>query len=361
MNKTKQKTLDILAFLQSGGSIEETAERFGISVSNVNYVRGRYGLTKKHIEITETVIETIRQYRHEGKTNKEIAEYFNASITWLDNVISKHGLTNDYKKGLRVCDVCGTEYEAKIANQCYCSLRCRRKALRKRTSNAADDTAIKKRIAEKYTDFEYAGNYTGSNGTVDLKCKACGSIITRNSATLRKSDKRIVCEYCYEAEQEQKEAERKQREAEREEMHFQKRKEHIKAEVKRIATSKRICKGCGESFRAIAKNTICCSAECQRRYTNAVNDRNRRAKIKNALVDTDITLERVYEKDDGICYLCGDACEWIDYTDDNGVFIAGESYPSIDHVIPLSKGGKHSWSNVRLAHMYCNTLKSDAV
>lgn len=33
--------------------------------------------------------------------------------------------------------------------------------------------------------------------------------------------------------------------------------------------------------------------------------------------------------------------------------------PSVDHVKPLAKGGKHSWRNVVLAHRICNTLKSD--
>ena len=38
-------------------------------------------------------------------------------------------------------------------------------------------------------------------------------------------------------------------------------------------------------------------------------------------------------------------------------FIVGKKYPSIDHVIPLSKGGTHSWDNVKLAHFSCNSAK----
>jgi len=48
-------------------------------------------------------------------------------------------------------------------------------------------------------------------------------------------------------------------------------------------------------------------------------------------------------------------------SDGREVFIVGLEYPSLDHVIPLSKGGEHSMSNARLAHTYCNSIKSDQV
>jgi hypothetical protein len=30
---------------------------------------------------------------------------------------------------------------------------------------------------------------------------------------------------------------------------------------------------------------------------------------------------------------------------------------SLDHVVPLSRGGSHSWENVRCAHLSCNVAK----
>lgn len=38
-----------------------------------------------------------------------------------------------------------------------------------------------------------------------------------------------------------------------------------------------------------------------------------------------------------------------------------KAYPSIDHIIPVSHGGTHTWDNVELAHRYCNGVKSDKV
>lgn len=32
---------------------------------------------------------------------------------------------------------------------------------------------------------------------------------------------------------------------------------------------------------------------------------------------------------------------------------------TLDHIIPLSKGGTHTWDNVQLAHMSCNAGKCD--
>ena len=39
-------------------------------------------------------------------------------------------------------------------------------------------------------------------------------------------------------------------------------------------------------------------------------------------------------------------------------FIAGNMYPSIDHVIAVANGGTHEWSNVKLAHRICNSNKN---
>ena len=77
------------------------------------------------------------------------------------------------------------------------------------------------------------------------------------------------------------------------------------------------------------------------------------------MVDPDITIQKLYRRDNGICYLCGGLCDWNDKEIRENTIVCGNQYPSIDHVMPLSKGGLHSWDNVRLAHRICNSLKSD--
>lgn len=78
------------------------------------------------------------------------------------------------------------------------------------------------------------------------------------------------------------------------------------------------------------------------------------------VVDKGITLKKLFKRDDGICHICGGKCDYEDYWyTKNDIFVAGDNYPVIDHVIPVKKGGVHSWENVRLAHKLCNTKKSD--
>lgn len=93
------------------------------------------------------------------------------------------------------------------------------------------------------------------------------------------------------------------------------------------------------------------------RCTTKTNKAKRRAREKDSIIDKDITLQKVFDKDNGICYLCGKLCNKDDIQQIEGRWVVGPTYPSIEHVIPLSRGGKHSWGNVRLAHMKCNLKK----
>lgn len=77
--------------------------------------------------------------------------------------------------------------------------------------------------------------------------------------------------------------------------------------------------------------------------------------------DKGITVRALFDRNGGICELCGKPCDFSDRIYENGVFIAGKSYPSIDHIIPVSKGGSHTWDNVQLAHRSCNSVKHNKV
>ena len=58
-------------------------------------------------------------------------------------------------------------------------------------------------------------------------------------------------------------------------------------------------------------------------------------------------IERAYiiARDSGRCHLCGQKCEPSEIT--------------LDHVVPLSLGGSHDESNLRVAHLSCNTSKGN--
>jgi len=71
--------------------------------------------------------------------------------------------------------------------------------------------------------------------------------------------------------------------------------------------------------------------------------------------DKSITIEKLILKYNGICQICG---EPIDKKDIKNGHIR-RNYPTLDHIVPLSKGGTHTWDNVQLCHMKCNSKKCD--
>jgi len=68
----------------------------------------------------------------------------------------------------------------------------------------------------------------------------------------------------------------------------------------------------------------------------------RRAIKANAFVE-DVNPLIVFQRDNGICQICS--------------LSIGNKKWEIDHIISLSKGGKHSYANVQLAHASCNRKK----
>lgn len=115
---------------------------------------------------------------------------------------------------------------------------------------------------------------------------------------------------------------------------------------------KLVCPRCGASFLAERLSRKFCSEACRNdanRVDGSEKTGNHRARcIKFGVpYDPSIRREQVLDRDDWTCWLCGDAIpDDVPYPD--GL------YGSIDHAIPLAKGGAHSWDNVRAAHLSCN-------
>ena len=64
-----------------------------------------------------------------------------------------------------------------------------------------------------------------------------------------------------------------------------------------------------------------------------------------------IVHELVFERDGWICQLCADP---VDPYERRRRWRA-----SLDHIVPLSKGGSHTYDNVQLAHAGCNSRKGN--
>ncbi|MCB5934483.1 HNH endonuclease [Caldibacillus thermoamylovorans] len=197
---------------------------------------------------------------------------------------------------------------------------------------------------------------------VTIKCEWCGKDFTvpsRNAHQARFcSDKcrdtwwsRVV--YKHKPIEEQNTERRKQK------LIRQKRLE--KERLERVVTKE--CVWCGDTFETTNIRPLTCSSECSRKRKNRIKWERKETRLneKNTL-DTDITLMKLYKRDKGKCHICNELCDYGDkQITSEGYFIAGETYPSIDHVIPIAKGGKHSWDNVKLAHHRCNGIKNDRI
>lgn len=125
---------------------------------------------------------------------------------------------------------------------------------------------------------------------------------------------------------------------------------------------KTICRNCEKEFiTEYKKSKVFCCDNCKDIYEKQKRHNINRKRLKGKVIDRDITLTKLSIRSNNMCAICGATVDWSDYKEINGTIICGEKYPSIDHIIPLSKGGMHEWSNVQLAHRDCNRIKSDEV
>lgn len=304
-----------------GLSAKELAKKY--SLSEVTIYGVCKGLTNwnnnGYAEILRNNSTEVIELLKSGVTKKEVAENFNVTRGAVVEFCRKY-------------DLCGRP-----------------------NKNSEEDAARK--IKEKSDGLlEYISGYTVKEKPVRVRCVVCGGEFERTFHSLT-ANGRVTCPHCVErkrnCKKEAEELERALRKEVREQQREQQRKEVERRKAERVHN----CPVCGTET---GRRKYCCP-DCARKANNKQHDHRRRTKIRMMLIDNDITVEGLYRRDSGTCYLCGGQCNLGDYTVRDGAFIAGDWYPSIDHVIPLAKGGEHSWSNVRLAHRRCNIMKSDNI
>jgi len=104
--------------------------------------------------------------------------------------------------------------------------------------------------------------------------------------------------------------------------------------------------------------TYCCHA-CMLRASRR-SSRARRRKREHTLTYKAIPLVELIERDNGICQICGKPVDLTDgWYDECDQFHVGRNYPTVDHIIPITRGGDNTWNNVQLAHQHCNSAKCD--
>lgn len=308
-SKSKEVSAKIVELAKQGYAVKEIAEKLSITQATI-YKRLREANVKA-VRKTQRKLdyEEVRRYFAEGHTAKETAERFGTSKEYAARICRGIRYGNQYTSGLFDREANAIRY-----------------------------------INERTPGFEYAGNFTGVDGFVDLKCKTCGTIVTKSFVSVKHGT--ACCAECARREQEKKEAEKKKlKELQRQEL---KRIKRLQRETVQISLS--VCEVCGAVYIPKSTRMKYCSSKCAHQNKWHMKEGYRKL----------FPLKEVYERDNGVCYLCGKPCDWNDYEDVDGVIVYGNNYPSRDHVVPKSKGGANDWSNIRLAHRICNCLKADS-
>ena len=264
-----------------------------------------------------------------------------------------------------ICKQCGKEYIPKNSRSHYCSEECRNKGTGRVTYRAGAEatcaqcgaTFIRSYGSEKYCSDECKAaakralkrKYYASipkRQPSEEHCVMCGApFVPRHKGQVTCShkcrEKYVLYDGLTGAEREAYKSQRI-----RESNEARRKPKPIKTYYHRQ------CKVCGEWFSTMNPAQTTCSKRCSKRATYA----RRQHRIPKAqMIDKDITLEALYRRDSGVCYLCGGRCDWNDRDKEKNT--VGASYPSIDHIIPIARGGLHAWNNVRLAHFKCNQEK----
>ena len=114
------------------------------------------------------------------------------------------------------------------------------------------------------------------------------------------------------------------------------------------------CIVCGKEFENLRDDAKTCCRKCRVDWSRI--DRNKRYDRLKEIghFDSSVTLKNVFKKFNGECQCCKKQltfdCDCL-----------SDDYPSIDHILPLSKGGFHEWENVQLLCRKCNCLNGDNV
>ncbi|MFS0878278.1 helix-turn-helix domain-containing protein [Solibacillus isronensis] len=286
-------------------------------------------------KMTEQTKARLIELRELGLGQKKIAVELGVTKSTIQRWLSKLGMDTkleNYKRNVEivkviVCKNCNIEYKTQRHHTKFCSDKCR-------------------------------ATYNKANRGHKRKCERC------NGTFLNYKEVKYCSSECSEAAFDERKKER--------ELQI---KIHEETKRRNIAITKLLrtivnvkdktkeCVVCQKEFRGKYAMKYC-SEECSSEGIRITRRKKRVSKDKrwrkNGKVDYSVTLDKLHIRDNGVCHLCNKKTNYNDFViTDHNHFIAGDNYPSIDHVIPIAKGGLHRWDNVKLAHRRCNYIKRD--
>lgn len=112
------------------------------------------------------------------------------------------------------------------------------------------------------------------------------------------------------------------------------------------------CSICGKDVSGWVGSRRCeaCRESAAREARRNANLRKEIKKRANGFIKIDkVKRLKVYERDQWKCYLCGEQLN-------KDTQVPDPLAPTLDHVVPISKGGSHTYDNLRCACFKCNCI-----
>lgn len=216
--------------------------------------------------------------------------------------------------------------------------------------------------------------YAGKRKPITFKCLSCGEMLERR-AHVDLYERGFSCPHCKEVEKQAKaqeaEVQRELRRVEKENAKKLREEEknkrldeiHVCKVCGRVYTPRQYMESCGLK---LFSNPGYCSSVCKKKQALTKGQEHRkkshthsskhysRARKLSLPRERGITLKNLIERNGLTCAICGLPC----FYEGDG---KGDLYPSVDHIIPMNKGGGHTWDNVQIAHRICNSNKRDYI
>ena len=277
---------------------------------------------------------------------------------------------------MNTCALCATPFEyvnnGPGRKRKYCSQTCRKKASRKPSPKPCTVAGCNNRhLARGLCSTHYNQQYQPDrHARVDVPCTYCGTMTTTGKSNSKK--RRPVCsDYCKSA------------------LRFPPKSElpadHWARWYGKASAWPRMplvqCGGCGDMFAPSSEIRTCCSNRCYRTkalYDNGGMPEAERATIPRQCTDCGDTYTSpyvgqtrctpckrthsrtwrisdrrrfaLYKRDKYKCHICGKK------TNINGHYL-DNNYPTLDHLVPRSKGGSDEDYNLATCCRECNTLR----
>ena len=239
-----------------------------------------------------------------------------------------------------------------------------RKSLDKAVAIASENTKArsKKKRSERLDSLGF-DVVDENDGVGTIRCRTCGSEFSRTLQYM--SCGNVMCCECNRITKQEETERKRTRKIRPKALCYQEKRE-------KLLDSVCICKTCGKQYTPrmycedanlkTYSNPGFCSVSCKKKNSRSKQSENKnyreRAKKFGCEYDKTVTLKKLIKRDGLKCRICGGMCnqndhEWTDFF--------GPTSPTLDHIIPLAKGGGHVWENVQVAHAICNSRKKDDI